>query len=196
MKKFLYWSWLILSILMIPAGICAIVYPETTLISLAWIIGLIVLIDGFCTIMLFALEHNFLFGAGWLLLDGVITVVLAVFLLFNNLFTASALPYVFGMWVIISGVQKAIYSFDLKKIGISGWGWVLAFGILSSAVGIVALTDPVVSTIAISVLVGWMLITYGVSSIILWSRVHKVKSFVKDAKKVIENGGTIEITNG
>ena len=191
MRKFFYWLWLALSILMIPAGIYAVCNPGATLVSLAALIGIVMLLEGVSAICVFAYEHKFMLGSGWVLMDGIVTTVLAVILLWNNVFTASALPYAFGMWVVFSGIQKIVYSLDMKLVRVRGWGWVLATGILLSVAGVLSLADPVTGAVAISVLVGWALIFYGVSSIVLWSRVNELRRVAKQAKRNMD--GFIEI---
>ncbi|MEA4912198.1 MAG: DUF308 domain-containing protein [Oscillospiraceae bacterium] len=193
MKKALYWLWLILSVLMIPAGILAVANPAATLTSLAWVIGLLMLLEGAVTIAVYVYTRETLLSSGWVLFDGILTVVLSVFLLFNNIFTVQALPYAFGMWILVSSLQKAIYSFDLRRIGVPGWGWLLALGIAGAAFGVLSFVDPVFGSVAISVLVGWFLIFYGVSSVVLWSRVERARSFVKKTGKVLREGDPIEI---
>ncbi|MEG1017859.1 MAG: DUF308 domain-containing protein, partial [Oscillospiraceae bacterium] len=77
--------------------------------------------------------------------------------------------------------QKAIFSFDLKKLGVKGWGWLLAIGILLSLLGVASFINPLVGTIAISTIVGCFLIAYGISSTVLWSRVNSARSFMKES---------------
>ena len=193
MKKVLYWLWLIFSILMIPAGILAVANPSSTLLSLAWFIGLVMLIEGGVTIAVYCYTRDTLFTSGWMLFDGIVTVILAVFVLFYNVFTAQALPYAFGMWIIFSGLQRAVYAVDLKHIGVPGWGWLLGLGIAGAAFGVFSFVDPVFGSVALSVMVGWFLIFYGVSSVALWTRVNRARSFVKKTEKILDDSDAIEV---
>lgn len=105
-------------------------------------------------------------GAGWLLLDGILTILLSLFLLFNMGFTALALPYIFGMWVMFSGISKFVNSFDLRRFGVRGWGWIMALGIVMTIVGFAAFLDPVLSALAMTVIMGVMFIMSGISDIV------------------------------
>ncbi|MEG0751829.1 MAG: HdeD family acid-resistance protein [Oscillospiraceae bacterium] len=167
MNKVLKWLWLALSIVMIAVGVFAILNPAGTLVSMAWVIGVALLLSGICSVVL-SIKGIAIPGAGWVLLDGVITTLLAIFVLVNNFFAASALPFMFGMWIIFSGVQRVINAFELRRFRVPGWGWQIAAGLISCALGIYSFTNPAVGTFAISVLVGWILISYGVSAIVLW----------------------------
>ena len=43
------------------------------------------------------------------------------------------------------------------------WGWLLALGILMIILGVVAMATPVVATIAIQVMLGWLLVISGIA---------------------------------
>lgn len=158
--------WVILGALMIIAGIICLCVPGITEATLALAYGIILLVSGIADIAIFAVWGSGMFGAGWLLLDGILTVLLSMFLLFNMGFTALALPYIFGMWLMFSGISRFVSSFDLRAFGVRGWGWMMALGIVMAAVGFVAFLDPVLSTLAMTVITGIMLIVYGISDII------------------------------
>lgn len=158
--------WAVLGALMIIAGIVCLCVPGITEATLALTYGIILLVSGIADIAIFAVWGPAMFGAGWLLLDGILTILLSMFLLFNMGFTALALPYIFGMWLMFSGISKFVSSFDLRTFGVRGWGWMMALGIVMAAVGFVAFLDPVLSTFAMTVITGIMFILYGISDII------------------------------
>ena len=120
--------WAVAGALLVISGVICLLYPEVALATLALYLGFVLLVCGVIDIVIFVKGHKFLYGAGWFLVDGILTVVISLFLLFNNAFTMLTLPFLFGMWLLMSGISKAVNSFDLKALGVSGWGWFLAFG--------------------------------------------------------------------
>ncbi len=197
MRKALHWLWLIASIGLIAGGVVAICRPGATLLSLAWVIGASMLFEGLCSIAMYFQIGWRIPGSGWYLLDGLATTILAFFLLCNNLFTASALPYLLGMWIIVMGIERILQSMDAKRMGDKEWGLVLALGIVAVVIGIMSFVNPVISTVTISIAVGIFLILHGVSNIILWAADHKAKRFLRrrapdipevDAKDVSSDG--------
>ena len=88
-------------------------------------------------------------ATGWLLLDGVLTVVMSLFLLFNHWFTMMSLPILFTVWLLFSGVSRFVSAFDLKALGMRGWGWILPLGIVLLVFGVVCMMDPWVSVVAV-----------------------------------------------
>lgn len=157
--------WVLSGVLLAAAGIFAIANPAAALTSLALLIGLTMLISGVVDIVIYARGHALLAGAGWILADGILTVLLSMFLLFNQVVTAAALPFVFGMWILFTGVSRAIGSFDLKRLGVRGWGWFLALGIVLAAAGLLSFCKPLAAAVAIGILVGIVLILEGVAAV-------------------------------
>ena len=101
------------------------------------------------------------FGIG-----GILTVLLSLFLLFHQTFTMLTLPYIFGMWLLFSGISKFVNSFELRRLNVRGWGWFTALGILLALVGFFSFFDPVSELLALSALVGILLIFQGIASIL------------------------------
>lgn len=158
--------WAVLGALMIIAGIICLAVPGITEVTVAIAYGVILLVSGIADIVIFAVWGPQMLGAGWLLLDGILTILLSLLLLFNMGFTALALPYIFGMWVMFSGISKFVNSFDLRRFGVRGWGWIMALGIVMTIVGFAAFLDPVLSALAMTVITGVMFIMSGISDIV------------------------------
>lgn len=158
--------WIISGVLLLIAGIICLSRPGVALVTLSIYLGLSMLASGVIDIVIFAKANRFMAGAGWFLADGILTVLLSLFLLFHQAFTLLSLPYIFGMWLLFSGISKFVSSFELRRLGVRGWGWFTALGILLAVVGFIAFFDPVSDLIAISLLVGFLLIFQGVASIL------------------------------
>ncbi len=158
--------WAVAGALLVISGVICLLYPEVALATLALYLGFVLLVCGVIDIVIFVKGHKFLYGAGWFLVDGILTVVISLFLLFNNAFTMLTLPFLFGMWLLMSGISKAVNSFDLKALGVSGWGWFLAFGIVIAALGFLSFINPVAGALTLGSTVGFVLILQGIGSIL------------------------------
>ena len=79
--------WIIAGVLLIVAGVYCFVSPDAALSGLSLILGLAMLFSGIVDIVIFASSRRFMLGSGWFLLDGIFTVLLAIFLLCNQAFT-------------------------------------------------------------------------------------------------------------
>ena len=67
------------------------------------------------------------------------------------------------MWLLFSGINQFVHSFDLRQLGVRGWGWLTALGVVLAVVGFFSLFNPVADLFALSVLVGVLLICEGVA---------------------------------
>ena len=86
---------------------------------------------------------------------------MSVFLLANQIVAAAVVPFIFGIWMLFSGVTRLISSLDIKKLGLDGWGWVLLLGLLGTALGVVCFLKPVVAANIIGVTIGFVFILQG-----------------------------------
>lgn len=82
-------------------------------------LGIFMLAAGITEIVVFAGMSGVLIGSGWLLLDGVLTVIMSLFLLFNQWFTLLSLPFLFTVWLMFSGLSRFVSTFDLHAPGVA-----------------------------------------------------------------------------
>ena len=165
--------WIVAGVLLIVAGGACMLHPGATLSGLSFLLGMAMLFSGVVDIIIFATAGSSIYGSGWFLVDGILTVLLSIFLLCNQMFTMMTLPYILGMWLLFSGITKFVNSFDLRRFGVRGWGWVTAFGLLMAAARVNiptifvsgGLMDPVAAAVTLSVLAGLFLMIQGVVSI-------------------------------
>ena len=147
-------------VLLIAVGIYCLCNQDIAAATAGFMVGIFMLVSGIIEIVVFAVTSGLLFGSGWLLLDGVLTVILSLFLLFNQWFTMLfnqwftmlSLPLLFTLWLLFSGISRFVSAFDLKALGVHNWGWVLAVGIVLMIAGFICMMDPLVSITAVGML--------------------------------------------
>lgn len=171
---FVKFLWLIAGILLVFAGIVTIFNPQGTLASIAFILGMVMLLSGIFDVVIFATTHDCILGAGWVLADGIFDILIAAFLFGNHLVTAAVIPYIFAMWIIFTGITRMVTAFDLKKLGIAKWGWLALIGAFAAALGVVSIFCPNVAAIIISIFIGVFLILQGAGSVFLWFYAQKL----------------------
>ncbi len=157
---------IIAGVLLSAAGAYCLCNQDIAALTAGLMVGIFMLVSGVIEIVVFAATSGVLFGSGWLLLDGILTVILSLFLLFNQWFTMMSLPLLFTVWLLFSGISRFVSAFDLRAFGVRGWGWVLAIGILLILAGFLCMMDPWVSVAAIGLTVGLVFLLEGISSIV------------------------------
>ena len=165
--------WILAGILLLVAGVICLASPAAALSGLSLALGIAMLFSGIVDLVVFASGRNFLLGSGWFLVDGILTILLALFVLCNQWFTSLTLPFVFGMWLMFTGISRFANSFELRRLGVRGWGWFTAMGIVMALVGFLSFLDPLTGAVAITVLVGVFLIVQGVAFLLRGCLSHR-----------------------
>ena len=184
--------WLCISgLLLIALGVVCIVRPDITLLSAAWVIGLLTLFSGIFKMVFTFRTQSFLPNSASRVLIALLEIFFGCFFLFNLFTTAVSLPVLFAFFVIVEGVYAAIQSFDYKKLGFTYWWAILLLGIVGAVLGFLGLKNLNVTTEVLSTLIGLSIIVTGVAhivAVIAVSRLEKeVETSVNDFKKAINN---------
>ena len=108
---------IVAGILLIAAGIYCLCNEDVAVLSAGLMLGIFMLAAGITEIVVFAGMSGVLIGSSWLLLDGVLTVIMSLFLLFNQWFTLLSLPFIFTVWLMFSDLSRFVSAFDLHARG-------------------------------------------------------------------------------
>ena len=102
---------------MLAAGIACLAAPGMAPPGIALLLGAVMFFAGTVGLLSFAAGQAFL---GWNSY-----ILLLAFLLCNEWLTVLAVPFVFGRWLIFSGMTKFMHSFELAAAGAGRRGWAL-----------------------------------------------------------------------
>lgn len=163
MKTFAKVCAVILGVLMVAMGIWMCATPAASLVGLVIFMSIAVLIYGIYEIYLFCVKTT---RSGWVLAGGILSSLLGLWMLFSRNAQEAMLiilPFVFAIWLLMSGVNRTVGSFTLKDLGSKNWGWVLALGILGIIAGFLLMFTPVVSALTLSIAVGLSFMFQGIA---------------------------------
>ena len=147
------------------------------------VVGLLLLFDLFAavaTVALLAALGLILTGIGELMTAGryrnVLGMVAGVVLVLGGVaalvwpgITLWVLAVIAGIGLVVSGVARIWGALALR---VEGWGWLFVGGLVSVAVGILALLWPDVTILALGVLLGLRMIMFGVAEIMFALALH------------------------
>ena len=162
---------------LVVLGVLCIAYPADTIMSLAWALGIMLVVSGCSTfgawVTLRAINP---FGL-LTFLTALLQVIVGVLLIFNPAPLALALPFVFAFWVMYEGLSVMLDSFNYKRLGFGKW-WILCLlGALALFAGCYGMfTDPVASAKVLAWIVGLAIIFDGIS---YWVRVAAISRVEK-----------------
>lgn len=171
---------IIAGMISVISGIWCLANPGETFFSLAFVLGIVMLFSGvsgiFAYLSMRIEKDNG--TSGWILADGMLSVILSLLVLSNQLVTDAVIPLFFGMWVMFSGIMRIAAALAIKGMGkvkervrgkakskarSKSWGWMFALGIISVLAGVYSFINPVAAGLAIVMLVGIFFILQGVN---------------------------------
>ena len=175
-------------ILMLATGVFCLINPGQTFLVLAFVVGLVMVINGIIHTLAYIIGrglNNKGDNNGWILVDALITLLLGILVLCNQLVVDMAIPMVFGMWVLVSGILRVEAAThinpDRKK---SNFRSTLITGILTVIVGLFGFINPLVAWVSIMVLLGMFLCMQGINIIELGVNMpHEKKDYIRVYKR-------------
>ena len=179
---------IISGILMVLTGAFCLMNPGQTFLSLAFVVGLIMVLNGLIHALAYFIGrglHNRGDNNGWILTDALLTLLLGILILCNQLVADTAIPLVFGMWMLVAGILRIEASTHIdKERKRSNFRTTMITGILTVLVGLFGFINPLVQWMTTAVLLGIFLVMQGVNVIELGIHMpHEKKSYVKIYKR-------------
>lgn len=121
---------------------------------------------------------------GLQLAAGLVALCLALLLLFNPLFLAEVLPFLWGLALLVGGFGKVQMAADLRRIGDRLWWCALVAALLSFLLGALAIGRPVFIAAVLTQFVGASLLAEGILDLISFLTINKrIKEFRKAMEK-------------
>lgn len=156
---------IITGILLALAGIFCLANPGKAFASFAFILGLVMLISGVCSVASYVKNRGYFELSAWRLADGVISIILSIMLLCNLLVTEAVIVLFFGMWVLFAGMMRIMEGFAMKRAGFHGWYWPLIPGGLCVVLGVFMFLNPLAAGLTLVILLGSVFILQGVGAV-------------------------------
>lgn len=186
MKKF-FRSSLITSLFLIALGILLIFQSEVTIITIAYVVGSVIIALGVLSGIKFFSNLSKEKKSELDLVYGIISVVLGIVIIDNPEGVASIMPIILGVSIIISSATKLQYAFELKANNNNLWKTTMLLSIISTICGLVLLFNPFKAISYFTKLVGVLIIIYAVLDMI---STYTIKRNVKIFQKSIEESIT------
>jgi len=155
------WVWMaVLAVISIVGGVLALANPFAATLAATLLAGWAFAFLGLVQIIQ-AFQIRDWSGFLWALMFGVITLVVGAVLLLDPLAGMVSLTILVACLFLFTGVVKTMYALSLRPM--SGWGWVLASGLVSILLALMILTNfPVSAATVLGILLALELLSNGV----------------------------------
>jgi uncharacterized membrane protein HdeD (DUF308 family) len=163
-KKSAGWS-IVLSVLMILAGILAIASPLAAGLAINIFVGWLLVFSG-CFHLVFSWHRRTGGGFVWELLVGVLYIVIGGYLLLHPVRGLESLTLALGIYLFLEAVFEFALGFTLRPL--SGSGWLIFDGIITLILAVMIWrTWPSSSAWVVGLLVGISMLFSGTSRLVM-----------------------------
>lgn len=178
------WLYVAFCLLLIGAGLCMAIWPTVSMTVMSYIIGALILAFGIIRIVGYFADDYYCIAFQFDLALGIFASVIGIAVLIHPKWIMASLPIAIGLFVLVNGLFSVQSAIDSKKFGIRRWWLILIFSILTVAIGLVMIFNPVRSAEVIAVITGIALIASGVEALIVALQTVKFKKAVKDSRPI------------
>lgn len=155
---------IVTGVILALTGVWCFANPGTTFLALAFVLGIVMIICGISEGFTYVSMKKKGIVHMWVLEEAVLSVLLGITVLANQLATDAMVPVFFGLWVIFSGVVRIIGGIALKgQVTHKGWLWTLILGVMGIIIGTYCFYNPVVAGFEIVILVGMTFMLQGIN---------------------------------
>ena len=157
----------IAGILLTFLGVFSIANAGLSFLSLAFPIGSILMFVGLVECFVYKRIRNDVDAGHWVLIDGLTTFILGIVVLTGRLAADIAVPVVFGMWSMISGIRGfSVLAFetDTKEKNIDFY-WAFSVSLLNLAIGIYAFFNSSMLHLSVLMILGICFVVQGANVI-------------------------------
>ena len=175
-------------ILMVLTGAFCFSSPGQTFLAFAFVVGLVMVLNGTIHAVAYLSGrglHNKGDNNGWILTDALITLLLGILVLCNQLVADTAIPMVFGMWVLVTGILRIEAATHInKEKKQKNFRVTMITGVLTTMIGLFGFINPLVAWLSTTFLLGFFMVMQGINIIELGINMpHEKKAYVKVYKR-------------
>ncbi len=154
-------------VILILTGVFCFANPGAIFLSIAFLLGCAMLLSGISGTLAYIWISKKSEISNSLMIEGLISIILGILVLSNQLLADAAIPIFFGMWVMFTGVIRTVEAYTRRNSGIIQFVWFLSLGILGMAAGLYAFFNTVIFAFSVIMLVGILFVIQGFSVLLV-----------------------------
>ncbi|MEA4927419.1 MAG: DUF308 domain-containing protein [Candidatus Limiplasma sp.] len=124
------------------SGLLLLLWPNLALLIANYALAAVLVVIGLVLILGYVRGDTLEGMMGLGMAKGLVLALLGVLLFVRSDLLVTVLPFLWGLAMIAGGFAKLQMANDLRRIGGSRWGWMLAGALVSFALGILSVTQP------------------------------------------------------
>jgi uncharacterized membrane protein HdeD (DUF308 family) len=176
------WGLVVLrGLLGILMGLLLIAWPTRSLVLVTWFTGLYLLIDGVITCLQAIFLHKKYEHAGILFIQGIVTLFLGLLVYAYPIMSIGLLYFLLAIWILVSGFVMIIQAFRMRREVFSGEWLLAAGGVIAILLAVFLMANPTETIKVAMVLIGALILVAGIFGVAYG---FQLKSFKGDLKQL------------
>lgn len=197
MLKEMKWNAILRSVIYMILGIILIVFPDTTARTLCYIGGGAVVIAGVVTLITYQFRELEVRYYRNDFVVGLIEVLLGLFCIYKANLLISLLPFILGIFVVISGFCKLQNGLDVKRMGYANWYIFVLLSAANIVFGMILLWNPFTAATVMFIIIGAGLVFSGATDLILTVLISRqMHQYFAGREQIVEAKDTYEEEQG
>lgn len=173
------WIYIGLSAIYVILGICLIIFPKISAVTICYILGFLALVHGCVKLSCYFSSSKQYITNHFDFSSGLFNIIIGIIFLIHPKNILALLPVIIGFIIIIDGIIKIQSSYELKKTGFKKWFISFIFSLICCILGFILIIKPFAGVSALMILTGISFIANGLQNIyftIFMSKVVKSSS--------------------
>ena len=178
---------MLMGILFILSGLLMIVNEGITFISVAFILGIILMVAGLAEVISFKSYRGDVENTTWILVDGTTTFILGFMIIMNKLASDATVPLVLGLWVMITGIRNLVRTLENREAKDMYYYGHAIIGALGVLMGLYTYFNTDLFFLTTGVQVGLCLLVQGANAFMVACTIIVVKpDFLKSKEELLK----------
>ena len=173
---------LLMAVISLILGVIMVIFPQKTMSVICYVIAGAILLYGVIDIIGYFTSKSSEGNFSLTLLRGVVASVIGIIIFIRPSYLSTFIPIVLGILLIIDGITSIQKSVFLKNNNVYFWHVSMIESILTLALGIFVLINPLSAQTAIIICLGISFIWYGITSVWNYLYVQKKINFIREAE--------------
>lgn len=171
-------AYITFAFIFIVIGICLLAWPRTSLVTICYVIGAVILAWGVIKILNFVNNKNMIrsFSFQFNLIVGIFLAVAGLLLIINPDLLIPVLPIIMGIIITADGLQKIKAGFDSRRMSHEKWWLIEIVALITIIFGISLILNPFAASNIMVRLLGLSLIIDGIQNLTVIISTFKLMS--------------------
>lgn len=175
------------SVATLAIGLLLVIYPDFTGKAICYMIAAVLITKGLGNILARYRNKNLPQPVVFDLMGGISTCFIGLFVALRSDLLISIIPFVVGMFLLVSSIVSLQKAFELKRMNYAKWNHGLIFTLIKLALAMVIVMNPFGTAMTLTRFIGGCLVYDGATGLVTVFEGVKAKSDYEKAQENLRN---------